>query len=232
MADLLRAGEVGWDDRLDGVARDVYHSAGYHRFAAASGGGEAFLVVIGDRARGLAWPYLLRGVADVDGLEDCGATDIDSVYGYPGPIAWGCDPGDPFLAAAWDDICDLWRSQGAVAAFTRFHPLLENVNLARGFADARAGLGGPSVDTATGPIVAGGRTVSIDCTLDDAEALADMPRSCARRSLRQGALVSLQSPMKTGRRSTRSPGFTRRQWHATAQRRGTALARRRSSASR
>ena len=68
----------------------------------------------------------------------------------PGPIAHGCLPGDPFLAAARSEIASLWRRQNAVSAFTRFHPLLENHTLA-----------------APQDLHPGGRTVSIDLTLDD-----------------------------------------------------------------
>jgi hypothetical protein len=168
LTELIAAADAAWDERLAHVPRDVYHSAGYHRFAAASVGGEPFLVVVGDAARGVAWPYLLRPVAAVDGLEESGAFDVDSVYGYPGPLAWGVKAGDPFLADAWREIRGVWRDQRAVAAFTRFHPLLENVEAARSF----RGEG----DEAADPIVAGGRTVSIDCRQSDEDALAGYGR--------------------------------------------------------
>jgi hypothetical protein len=190
MADLVAANDAAWDTRLDGVPRDVYHTSGYHRYASTSGAAEPLLVVVGHGTRGLAWPYLLRRVAAVEGLEHSGATDIDSVYGYPGPIAWGCDPGDPFLAAAWGEVCEVWRSQGAVAAFTRFHPLLGNVELARGFADASGGGDGQPSASGTGPIVAGGQTVSIDCALDDADALAGYAR-VLRQEIAQGRRAGL-----------------------------------------
>jgi len=190
MADLLPADADSWDKRLQGVARDVYHTAGYHRYAAKSGAGEPYLVVVGDARRGFAWPYLLRRVAEVEGLEESAATDIDSVYGYPGPVAWGCSPGDPFLAAAWDELREVWQSQGAVALFTRFHPLLGNVDLARGFADAPGGAREPSSRTEGSPIVTGGRTVSIDCTLNDDEARGGYAR-VLRQEIAQGRRAGL-----------------------------------------
>lgn len=190
MADLLTADGDAWDERLEGVARDIYHTAGYHRYAASSGAGEPYLVVVGDARRGLAWPYLLRRVAAIEGLDASDATDIDSVYGYSGPIAWGCSPDDPFLAAAWDELREVWRSQGAVAAFTRFHPLLGNVDLARGFADASGGSRGPSRGTDDGPILAAGQTVSIDCTLNDNDARAGYSR-VLRQEIAQGRRAGL-----------------------------------------
>jgi len=182
LTELIAASDAAWDERLTDVPRDVYHTAGYHRYAAASGGGRPYLIVVGDEARGVAWPYLLRPVAAVDGLEDADAFDVDSVYGYPGPIAWGVEPGDPFLADAWRQIEAVWRQQGAVAAFTRFHPLLANVEIARSL----RGEGDPNTD----PIVPGGRTVSIDCRLSDEEALAGYGR-VLRQEIRGGRRAGL-----------------------------------------
>jgi len=166
MTELIMATDPAWDDRLRPATHDVYHTAGYHRYAAAgSGAGTPFLVVVGDERRGVAWPYLLREVASVEGLEDSAATDVDSVYGYPGPLAWGVDPGDHFLVEAWQEILGVWRDQRAVATFTRFHPLLDNATIAREFV--------VKLDKdRTGHIVPGGPTVSIDCRLSDDEAQA------------------------------------------------------------
>ena len=62
--DLIRSDDPAWDERLEVVAHDVYHRAGYHRFAEASEGATAFLAVISgtDGARGVIWPYLLRSI--------------------------------------------------------------------------------------------------------------------------------------------------------------------------
>lgn len=163
--ELYRADDQAWEDWLRDVPRDVYHTAGFHRYAEGSGEGTALLAVVGDRSRGLAWPYLLRRVADVPELSGSDATDVTSVYGYPGPLAWGCDPGDAFLATAWRALVDLWRGQRVVAVFTRFHPLLGNASLAANFR-ATGEADGDSGVIALGP------TVSIDCTLDDEMARA------------------------------------------------------------
>jgi hypothetical protein len=105
-------------------------------------------------------------VADVTELAGSDATDVTSVYGYPGPLAWGCHPGDDFLSLAWRALLGLWREQRVVAVFTRFHPLLGNAILAADFQVTAESEGDPGV-TALGP------TVSIDCTLDDGAARAD-----------------------------------------------------------
>lgn len=137
--------ETEWDAWLAG-AYDVYHTASYHRFSEQQGEGEALLAVYGDRERWLAWPYLLRPLDGAPG----GLCDVTSVYGYAGPLAAGCSPGDGFLERARAAIFDLWRSERAVTGFTRFHPLLDN----RLWASSGA--------------VAEGETVSIDLGLGEA----------------------------------------------------------------
>jgi hypothetical protein len=162
--ELLTPTDPAWDDRLAVAQRDIYHLAGYHAYAAGSGEGEPMLIVVGNRERMLAWPYLLRRIDGVEGPAGTDASDVTSVYGYPGPIAWGCQPGDSFLASAWQEILDIWRQQRVVSVFTRFHPLLGNAALAADFAAPTDRTGMPP------PLVPSGPTVSIDCRLDDGSA--------------------------------------------------------------
>jgi Acetyltransferase (GNAT) domain len=171
---VIGAGDPAWDEWLRDVPRDIYHTAGYHAFSGECGEGDPTLIVVGDRRRGIAWPYLLRRVDDVPELVGADARDVNSVYGYPGPLAWGCLPGDRFVARAWSEVVQVWRSQRVVAVFTRFHPLLENASLLSGLAwpaDEAAGLV---------PVTAVGPTVSIDCTIGD-----DAARVGYARALRQ-----------------------------------------------
>ena len=86
---------------------------------------------------------------------------MHSVYGYPGPVTWGVSPGDPFVEDAWRLIVESWRGQGAVSAFTRFNPLLENASLIRDLPPR------PGQDASREGVIAAGPTVSVDLTLDD-----------------------------------------------------------------
>jgi len=172
---LLKPGDPAWDEQLEATPRDVYHTAGFHAYAEGSGEGEAGLLVAGDRDRWLAWPYLLRPVAQVDGLEDASAADVTSVYGYSGPLASGCVPGDEFLADAWREIAGVWREQGVVSAFTRFHPLLENAALI-----GRIPWGDSRADEPA-PVAPLGRTISIDLTLADAAIRSGYSESLRRQ---------------------------------------------------
>ena len=121
-----------WEEQLRYVDHDFYHTAAYHRFSEEQGEGKAFLAVYQEsESRRLLWPYLLH---PIDGLghERLGHEayfDVTSVYGYPGPLGLGCDGDEPFLQRAHDAMLDVWRSQRAVSAFTRLHPILENHRL-------------------------------------------------------------------------------------------------------
>jgi hypothetical protein len=184
--DLLPAADGAWEAWLRDVPRDVYHTAGYHAYAQGLGEGEPHLVVAGDRRRGMAWPYLLRSVSEVAGLAGSDARDVTSVYGYPGPLAWGCGPGDPFLAGAWAEVQAVWREQRAVSAFTRFHPLLQNAAMVTGLSGSAEGAAGSS------PVMAVGPTVSVDCTIDDDAAWASYARALRQHVAagRRAGLVS------------------------------------------
>jgi ribosomal protein S18 acetylase RimI-like enzyme len=171
---LLRPDDPAWDESLLSIPRSIFHTAGYHTYARGSGDGDPYLAIVGDSRRGLAWPYLLRTVAGVPGLEASDACDVYSVYGYSGPLAWGWRPGDAFGQQAWDLLLDTWRHQNAVSVFTRFHPLLENAQFIHELASR------PSQDAVTEGVVAVGPTISIDLTLTDEAVRGDYGRGLAR----------------------------------------------------
>ncbi len=184
--DVLGSDAPAWDEALSGAERDVYHSAGYHRFAQGRGEGSPRLLLVQDGSCGLAWPYLLRKIGDLPEFAGADDTEVTSVYGYPGPVAWDCHASDPFLEQAWSAAVDVWRSERAVAVFTRFNPLLGNAELAATF----------SVDSALDDhslgVVAEGPTVSVDCTIDD-----DAASSAYARPLRQHIAAARRAGLTT-----------------------------------
>ncbi len=183
---LIRLGGSAWDDALQAVPASVFHGAGYHRYSRGYGEGEPYLAVVGDRVRGLAWPYILRPITDLPWLAGSGATDVHSVYGYPGPLAWGHAPGDGFVAWALGQVGETWRRQGAVSAFTRFNPVLDNAGLVRDLASDDGWI------TPAG-VKAAGATVSVDLTLDQDLVRAQYGRDLARSiaALRRHGLVTV-----------------------------------------
>jgi hypothetical protein len=158
-----------WDDWLDRTDDDIYHRPGYHRFHEKTAAGSARLIVIEQGAQALLWPYLERQVSNVRELSDISAIDVDSVYGYPGPLFVGKRPTEAFLALAWRTLNTHWRDQGVVSVFTRFHPLLGNAELAQRFSDV-AGNGVRLL----------GETVSMDLRLTEEEALRGYKRDLRR----------------------------------------------------
>ena len=114
-------------ERLD--ESDVYHLPAYHRVAEANGDGEALAFIAESGEKLLLHPFLRRPIERVgDEPVDGGWVDLESVYGYCGPVATTSDP--TFLAAAWEAFADWCGAAGVVAEFIRFNPLLRNERLA------------------------------------------------------------------------------------------------------
>jgi len=169
--DLIQPTSPEWDRWLGYTAHDVFHTAAYHAFSQEHGGGEAFLAVYGRPEKFIAFPYLLRRVADCEGLDDAPGHDVASVYGYPGPVVCGVRADDAFVHAAWNALVDLWRQQGVVSVFTRFHPLLENHRWLDGISAVvpSSGLAVEAYEARNGGLVSSGQTVTIDLTIPEGE---------------------------------------------------------------
>ncbi|MBA4067507.1 MAG: hypothetical protein C0501_28120 [Isosphaera sp.] len=122
---LTTADPAGWDAwaaRAGGG--DVYFTAGYHAACEANGDGQARLFVADDGRDALVHPILMRPIPDAG---EPGWYDLESAYGYTGPLATTADPG--FLARAWGLFSEWCRGHRVVAEFVRFHPLLGNSRL-------------------------------------------------------------------------------------------------------
>jgi hypothetical protein len=115
-----------WGAWLRNVTHDFFHTAEHHRIWEEYGAGTAWLAVYGCQRRFVAWPYLLRRIETCEaGIYD-NLYDVTSVYGYAGPLFFGCSTGDPFIKVAVDTIFEHWQKTRVVSVFTRFHPLLLN----------------------------------------------------------------------------------------------------------
>jgi len=69
-------------------------------------------------------PFLMRPVPDT------GFSDIESAYGYGGPLSTSDDPG--FLDCAHQEYLEWCHQENVLVEFVRFHPLLENWRWYRG----------------------------------------------------------------------------------------------------
>jgi len=141
--DVLTTDSARWRVLLQRLPHDIYHTPEYHSVPGFGQTGEPLLFVYTEGEHLFLWPYLRTPIAQT------GLCDVRSAYGYPGPLACG---DQAFAGRAWQALVDHWRSQRAVSAFTRFHPLLGNCRLLDSVAPAAAG------------VRAFGATVSIDLT--------------------------------------------------------------------
>ena len=186
---LLRPEDPVWDATIAKARASVFHSAGYHRYTAGFGQGAPYLAVIGDEECGVAWPYLLRALDDVPSLAGSARMDVTSVYGYPGPLVWGCRSDDERVRLAFDLIAETWRLQGVVSAFTRFNPLLANAQMLPP-TPAWATAGSPGV-------IQSGSTVSVDLTQTPEEIRAEYGRDLGRE-IRRGRNAGLETVVDVG----------------------------------
>lgn len=102
--------------------QDVYFSYGWHELFANDFVAEprAFLFR-GENGTLLLYPFLLRKVPAH--LSDRPLFACESAYGYGGPLTERPEPDD--LAKAEEVFCTWARSNGIIAEFVRFHPLLD-----------------------------------------------------------------------------------------------------------
>jgi len=116
---------LSWADRAEWAAEverfgplaDVYFSAGYVHAYEENGDGLGRCAIVREGEASLVVPYL---ECALPGRED--GFDVQGAYGYGGPLLQG--PPD-FVARAWAAIELAWSKAGAVAAFFRLHPLLD-----------------------------------------------------------------------------------------------------------
>ena len=113
--ELISNGE-GWAEALDAMGgHDFAHTLDFHEIARDAGEGEpeAFVVRADDGRPSAFWPVLRRPILGTQSF------DLTSVYGYAGPLVrLGSDAGE-----ALDLVLAEMRRQGAVAVFSRMHPL-------------------------------------------------------------------------------------------------------------
>ena len=116
---------------------DFYHLPDYHALAIESPRDEALLFVHRAGEYLIALPLILRRVTEVPGLEEAPGhlRDATSVYGYTGPLASHETLPREFIAQAQAALRNALLSLGAVAVFSRLHPLLGQAHLLAGLGD-------------------------------------------------------------------------------------------------
>jgi Acetyltransferase (GNAT) domain len=104
---------------------DIYFLAEYHQAYEANGDGQACAFVAETAQNLLFYPFFVRRIEKV-GAEPLSNDwyDIETVYGYSGPLCTTTDP--HFLTEAWAAFAGWCAESRIVAEFVRFNPLLEN----------------------------------------------------------------------------------------------------------
>jgi hypothetical protein len=122
----------GWREAAARLPQtDVYFLPEYHQAYELNGDGEAQAFVAECDGQVLFYPFFLRPIEKVAG-ESVGGPwyDIETVYGYGGPLCTTADPA--FLTEAWACFAAWCAERRVVAEFVRFHPLLGNHRYADG----------------------------------------------------------------------------------------------------
>jgi sugar O-acyltransferase (sialic acid O-acetyltransferase NeuD family) len=128
-AKMIPASSSEWTDYIERTKHDFFHRTEYHQFTESIQAGRAWLCVYGTLDKFVAWPVMIEDIESSRSGSAEPLQDISTVYGYAGPVACGCEHDRPFLLSAWQEFTGMWRSQGVVSVFTRFHPLLANHRL-------------------------------------------------------------------------------------------------------
>lgn len=114
-----------WDEVVQRMGiHDPYFSRSWHSASARPlDGGQAELFTYEESGALFAIGAIRRPVPGVPGV-----SDLETPHGYGGPFATTDDAG--FIERAWIERDDWARSKCTVAEFRRFHPLLQNHELA------------------------------------------------------------------------------------------------------
>lgn len=111
-------------DRM--VSIDIYFLPEYHYIHELNGEGKALAFVAEENGHIFFSPFMLRLISQEDSVlrGESSLYDIETVYGYSGPL---CSTSDTkFIAKALSDFHIWCQQQNIVAEFIRFNPLLDN----------------------------------------------------------------------------------------------------------
>ncbi len=110
---------------LPPAAQDVYFSPAYIALHSPGAGAQPLCFVYADGGRKWMYPFVLRSFRKIGSQEfDFEFHDIESAYGYGGPVTGCTDP--VFLGEAHRSFADWCRSNRVIAEFVRLHPVLAN----------------------------------------------------------------------------------------------------------
>ena len=132
MTRLLKLEEASlWSEllhRLPSKYRDIYFSPEYYSLYENYGYGESCCFVFENDNEIVLYPFLKNTITSLGYKLNREYFDIQGAYGYNGIIASNQSP--EFINSFWQ-VFDSWcQENDVIAEFTRFHPLLNNQQLA------------------------------------------------------------------------------------------------------
>jgi len=162
-----------WHESLEKLPqKDAYFLPEYHRAYELNGDGRARAFVARDGDDLLFYPFLVRPIEKVgDRPVDGSWQDIETVYGYSGPISSSVNP--YFLSKAWAAFASWCEQQQIVAEFIRFNPLAESHRYVEGWCE----------------VVVDRETVALDLACSEEELWSGYPsvhRNMVRKAIRSG----------------------------------------------
>jgi hypothetical protein len=162
---------------------DIYFLPEYHRAYELNGDGTPHAYVAEENDGLLFYPFMVRPIERI-GSEPLGERwyDIETVYGYSGPLCTTTDPS--FLARAWEPFSTWCEEKRIVAEFIRFNPLVGNQRY---------------VNSACS-VAADRETVSLrlDCSEEELwNGYPSIQRNMVRKALKRG-LICVEKPIVEG----------------------------------
>ena len=164
--------------------RDVYFTPEYYSLYEAYGDGEAMCCIFEKEGQLVLYPFLKNPITKIGYKLDKEYYDIQGSYGYNGIIV--SDQSFELIASFWGEF-DRWcQENDIVAEFTRFHPLLNNQQLAS-----------PKMKTFFSRY-----TIALDLTDDDIwmHQISSKNRNMIRKAEKEGVIIVESEDYETFRR--------------------------------
>lgn len=170
--------------KIPSSKRDVYFTSEYYSLYQNYGDGEAQCFVFEKDGDIALYPFLKNPITPLGYHLDKEYYDIQGAYGYNGLIA-STDDG-AFISAFWEVFDDWCQENDVVAEFMRFHPLLNNQQLAS-----------PNMKTFFSR-----HTVALDLTDDDIwmHQISSKNRNMSRKAEKEGVTIVESDDYETFRK--------------------------------
>lgn len=125
---VLDSNSTEWEKYLSYMnidLQDIYYTSDYYKLYEQNGDGKAKLFVYKEEKNMVLYPFMLNEIKEL--YFDTRFYDIESAYGYGGPITNSYDK--EFLNNFENNFMRYCIKSNIVAEFIRFHPLIKNENI-------------------------------------------------------------------------------------------------------